>query len=243
MLTMFSNKREFNNSDCDIALLPIGALEQHGSHLPIGTDALIAEKLGYQVAKKLNGYLLPTIAIANSIEHRKFKGTVSISPETLSYIIKDIATSLEFSGFKKMIIINRHGANWIIKPTVRGLNRELQEIDIILISPDIGNGRCGKILQHVNNDIHAGEKETSLMLYLFKEYIGEIKLNDDHNYLPQSFLDYFDISDLTADGYWGYPEDATEDKGQKLFHLMLEETLNYISLIEKIRKKLAKEIK
>jgi len=133
MLTMYNSKRDFEASDCTTAVLPVGAIEQHGSHLPVGTDTIFAGEYAARLAEKLDAYLLPVLPITSSIEHRKGKGTVYINGETLSLLLRDIAESLQISGFRKLIIVNFHGGNWTIKPTVRRLNRELAELQTILV--------------------------------------------------------------------------------------------------------------
>ncbi|WP_217594458.1 creatininase family protein [Cohnella sp. GbtcB17] len=235
MLTVYHTKKDFEASDCRIAVLPVGATEQHGSHLPVGTDTIFAERYAQKLAEALDAYLLPPLAISSSIEHRNAKGTVYLKSDTLALVLRDIAESLRFSGFDKLVIANFHGGNWIIKPTVRNLNRELANFrTILLYAGDVARPRYGEIFNHVHNDIHAGEMETSLMLHLHPEYVGDIKRQHDPAFAPQAFMDYFDVGDITPDGYWGFPEDATAEKGSLVLALMLEEGLKYLEEIERV---------
>lgn len=235
MLTVYHAKKDFEASDCRVAVLPVGATEQHGSHLPVGTDTIFAERYARELAAALDAYLLPAVAISSSIEHRKGKGTVYLKSDTLALMLRDIAESLRFSGFSKLIIANFHGGNWIIKPTVRNLNRELRDFQAILLyAGEVARPRYHEIFNHVQNDVHAGEMETSLMLHLHPEYVGDIKREQDPSFVPQAFMDYFDVGDITPDGYWGFPEDATAEKGSKVLELMLREGIKYLADVDRI---------
>src|SRR4051812_47128875 len=124
MLTIHNTRDEFASRPCTTAVLPVGAVEQHGQHLPVGTDILLAQSVAEQLAQKLDAYLLPPLAITSSIEHRKAKGTVYLRADTLALVVRDIAASLRDSGFTRLVLANCHGGNWILKPTLRQLNRD-----------------------------------------------------------------------------------------------------------------------
>ncbi|MBO9610339.1 MAG: creatininase family protein [Paenibacillaceae bacterium] len=240
MLTIHHTKRDFEETDCTVAVLPVGAVEQHGSHLPVGTDTLFAEAFAKGVAVALDAYLLPAIAIASSIEHRKGKGTVYIQSDTLALIVRDIAASLQYAGYRKLIVVNFHGGNWVLKPTIRNLNRELANLDVILLQYDAAAHRHGEIFKHTQGDLHAGEFETSLMLHLYPELVKTIKRPEQaREFVPQAFMDYFDVTELTEDGYWGFPEEGTADKGKRLMELLVQCGLEYLERVERTREEIA----
>lgn len=242
MLSMYNSKKDFEAANCKIAVLPVGAVEQHGSHLPVGTDTIFAMDYASRIAAALDAYLLPAIPITSSIEHRKGKGTVYIKSDTLALIVRDIAESLDYAEFHKLIIVNFHGGNWILKPTVRRINRDLPNMLVILVDANIAAHKHHDIFDHVKHDLHAGEFETSLMLELHPKYVSTIKPQTDPIFVPQSYMDYFDVTDVTDDGYWGYPEKATAEKGKKAMEYMVEGALDYINDVEKIAKQIrAKE--
>lgn len=243
MLTIYNTRGDFLSSDCTSAVLPVGAVEQHGSHLPVGTDSIIAEEIASRIAERLNAYLLPCVSIASSIEHREAKGTVYLRADTLALVIRDIAESLRYSGFKRLIIFSGHGGNWILKPTVRQLDRDFKErgteFETILIPPNIALKRQHEVMKHVQHDIHAGEKETSIMMHLCPEHVRPHVSLQAPTTAPQDFMDYFDVTELTEDGYWGFPEEATAEKGRSMLDLTLECALEYITEIERERKRVA----
>lgn len=242
MLNMYNTRKHFLEQECQVAVLPVGAIEQHGSHLPVGTDAIIAQEISSRLAKRLNAYLLPCLSISSSIEHRESKGTVYMRSDTLALVIRDIAESLRYSGFRRLIVFTGHGGNWILKPMIRQLNRDYEErgmeMETILIPSNIAFARQGDIVNHVQHDLHAGEKETSIMLHLCPEHVEAIVPEAAHTSVPQDYMDYFDVIDITGDGYWGFPEEATADKGARLLELIEESSLAFLEGIEQERERI-----
>ena len=111
-LTWPQAERRF--AEVDIALLPVGAIEQHGPHLPLDTDAWDAERLCDDVAKACSRprpIVLPLIPYGVSYHHDDFAGTFSISPDTLSRMVHDIGIAAAHNGIRKLLIINGHGGN------------------------------------------------------------------------------------------------------------------------------------
>src|SRR5215213_387850 len=100
--------------DADIAVLPVGSFEQHGGHLPLSTDALIACVIARQVAEAYDLLLLPPVTISCSHEHAGWRGTVSISARTLHHVVTDVADSLATSGVERLVIISGHGGNYVL---------------------------------------------------------------------------------------------------------------------------------
>ena len=94
MLTSLHTRPEIAAAAIHTAVLPVGATEQHGRHLPVGTDTMLAEAFATQLAARLDAYLLPALAITSSIEHRRAKGTVYLRADTLALVVRDIAGSL-----------------------------------------------------------------------------------------------------------------------------------------------------
>ena len=105
------------------AILPLGATEQHGLHLPQNTDSLIAEAMALQVGKQSLGMILPTIPIGYSWVWRDYPGSLTLSFDTFRSLIKDIVLSLDRNGCRGLLILTTHGAN---PQPIRMVNANLQ---------------------------------------------------------------------------------------------------------------------
>ncbi len=85
-------------------VVPFDAVEQHGPHLPLDTDALLGDRLGLLLAERLNALCAPTVRIGCSQHHLAFAGTISLKPETLKMIVRDVVESLAQHGFPRIIL-------------------------------------------------------------------------------------------------------------------------------------------
>ena len=226
VLTVLNTFNDLDNSIIDKAILPIGSIEQHGPHLPLGTDLIIVQHIAEKVAGQLgNCYLLPALPYSNSQEHLCFRGTISLKPSTLAQIIKDIVLSLYLHDIKKIIVISGHGGNWIIKPTIRELNLEYPDLKII------HSNTTGK----KPFDVHAGESETSAMLYIDEPTVKKEQIVDSLPDVTQEYIDYVGMKALSQHGNWGKASQASKKKGE---HLMKTEADNIASYIKKTLSKL-----
>ncbi len=161
-----------SGEDC-VAILPVGAIEQHGPHLPTGTDYFIAEGLvSAAVAQATSdGWILvlPTQCIGDSVEHRSFHGTLSLRTETLIDAWTGIGTELCRNGIHKLIIVNAHGG-------------QPQVVDIVALRLRTRNAMLVVRGNYMNwplpdgtpadpGGIHGGMLETSMMLQLHPELV------------------------------------------------------------------------
>jgi len=219
IITVLNTTRELRNSKVDTAILPIGSIEQHGPHLPMGTDWIFADEDAKRIAEKVgNCYLLPALPYGNAQEHLGFCGTITLRPQTLAQVIRDIALSLYLQGIKKIVIFSDHGGNWIIKPTIRELNLEYPDLKIIH-----GTSMGGR-----PTDVHAGDSETSRMLYLNEKLVKKDRIVDSVPDVTQEYLDYVGIKALSDHGHWGRPSQASLEKGKEIMDNAIESMASYI---------------
>ena len=228
MISYKNTTNEIKESGIRTAIIPVGSIEQHASHLPVGTDYLIAQKMGEALAEKLDAFLLPALPFSTCYEHRGSMGTVCFKPDTFYKMLQDLVLCLKDQGFNRVVVLSCHGGTFIIKPCIRELNALYD--DLVVILPEVPMSDKRKAIVENYSDIHAGESETSKVLYLHEELVKKDLMmeNDCVPDVPQSFLSYIPLPELSTTGAWGKPSLATKEKGEKLLNLAVEEYAEYI---------------
>ena len=218
MLSYKNTAEEIEKSGVDTAIIPIGSVEQHSTHLPVGTD--------YYLAKDM-ALLLPTLPISTCYEHKGKMGSVWMRPITLYQMIQDIVLSLHSQGIKKIAFIPGHGGIFVAPPAIRELNAMYDDLRVLWVTPVIEKRG---ILESEGMDIHSGESETSLMLYLHEQLVKKdlMMKNDCVPDCPQSYLNHASIHKLSTTGAWGKPSLATKGKGERLMKIYIEAMVEYI---------------
>ncbi len=95
----------------DRIILPIGSTEQHGRHLPLGTDTLVPLELARRLAERTGVLVAPPLPYGMSLHHLGFPGSLSLRPETLAHVLQDLLRSLYRHGFRRVFLLNGHGGN------------------------------------------------------------------------------------------------------------------------------------
>ena len=114
-----ATSRDERERDAKVALLPIGSFEQHGDYLPIATDTIVACAIANEIARSESVMLLPPVTIGCSHEHSVWKGTVSISAQTLYRLVNDIPDSVLANGIEHLVLLNGHGGNYVLSNVVQ----------------------------------------------------------------------------------------------------------------------------
>lgn len=215
-----------------VIIQPVGAIEQHGYHLPIIVDSAIAMGVLGKALEGLNpvipAYALPCLYYGKSNEHWHFSGTITLSATTLLSVLMEVADSLYRSGFRKLILMNAHGGQpQIMDIAARDIHQKYPDFAIFpLFTWRVPH--CAKDLltpQELEYGIHAGDAETSLLLTLLphcvkmnkavKEYpqnLPENSLLTMEGKLPFAWL----TQELTQSGVMGDATVATKEKGDQL---------------------------
>lgn len=229
MISYYNTINEIEESGVDTAIIPIGSIEQHGSHLPIGMDYFSADALSKGLAEKLNALLYPTIPFSTCYEHKGSKGSLCMRPTTFYQMLQDLVLNLHNQGFKKVIVLITHGGVHVAAPAIRELNALHDDLQVVLLM-GVVNDKMRAVLDNKSGEIHAGEKETSLMLYIDKDTVNQEEMlkNDCIPPYPQDFMNYASILKLSKNGVWGKPSKASEEKGKLLFEYYIEEAIDYI---------------
>ena len=219
MIDFTNTADELASAGCEIAILPIGALEQHGPHLPMCTDYMVAKSVAEAVAEKLNAYLLPTLPISTSYEHKGKKGSVWMRAKTF---------------YSKVVVMLGHGGVFVSTPAIRELNADHPDLRVAKVDflQFLTVPEMLKTLECRDN-LHACEYETSLMLYLAEEMVKKDKIDgaDFVPDVPRDFLNYCSIVKLSKTGVWGKPSLGTKEKGEKVFRILVDESIQYIEKI------------
>jgi creatinine amidohydrolase len=148
----------------DMVLLPVGSIEQHGKHLPLGTDSLAATERCKLIAQQADVLVAPTVLVGLSEHHMAFPGSMTLSPATFEAVVFESARSLIHHGFRKVMIYNGHGGNATsVSNVVHRINQETPATAVFLNNISMPASDYG---QESTLPDHAGEGETSLMLYL-----------------------------------------------------------------------------
>lgn len=177
----------------DILIIPVGSNEQHGAGAPLGLDTYAAIALAEDAAKNSGVLSAPPLWFGDSSHHSKFPGTISIRPETLIELTKDILRSVLKNGFRKIVIINGHKSANL--PGLISAAKHVHEYDhpksfISVIDPmKIARGIAGKTKDEPEH--HAGELEISHLMYKYPHLIKKERLLDKNIDAEKIFSKYF----------------------------------------------------
>jgi creatinine amidohydrolase len=203
----------------DMVLLPVGATEQHGPHLPLNVDSVFAEAFCLYASAKTQVPVLPTITYGCSLGHtQRWPGTISLMPETVSTVVREIADFLIKTGFKRLLIVNSHWGN------TSSLRCAIDRIRFENVGDfQIGLRNTFEITRSVWNqfiddgeDFHANRAETALMMYIDPPSVRVEQIQDDPDRTQGKVFTYV-VPQTSTNGLTGHPTRATREDGRKLF--------------------------
>ncbi|WP_431432104.1 creatininase family protein [Actinophytocola sp.] len=198
-----------------MAVLPVGSFEQHGDHLPLITDTVIACLIAERIADTYELFLLPPITISCSHEHEGFPGTVSIAATTLTAVVDDIRDSLARAGVDKLVLVNDHGGNYVLSNITQQANVTGPRVTLFPGRGDWTAAREHAGMETTNHaDMHGGELETSLLLHAHPELVGDGFQSADHEADHRPHLLVTGMRGYTETGIIGRPSAATAAKGE-----------------------------
>jgi creatinine amidohydrolase len=131
MMNYTNTTREVAQSGMDTVVISVGATEQFGPYLPMRLDTLIAELYANEYGKALNAYVLPVLPFNTSEEHAGFKGTVTVSPNTLTTFLEEMIINLAKQGFIKFVLCSGHGGSYWFSAFIKHMNYKFTDILII----------------------------------------------------------------------------------------------------------------
>ena len=211
-----------------VVLLPVGAIEAHGMHLPLGTDSIISYWLCRKISQKYPCIVGPLINFGLSESLLSFPGTISIRKKTLKYLLEDTLSSILNHGFKKIFILNGHGGNDImIEEVVNKFNRTKREVKIKWENwYNLPFLKALKIQDKSYRGDHADKLETEILLALYPKLV---KRNVIKDHLPKwPVKEIKDYRKIMKYGVYGFPSTAKKERGEKLFKKIISKLVRDI---------------
>ena len=218
-----------------VMILPTGSTEQHGFHLPLGTDTILAKALARMVAAKTDSLIIPALYYGYSWVWHKIPGTITLEQEHFKTVLKDIIKSVDEYGTKLLIIINGHDANnQSIKYAVREMKYQTDMKILYFFYPrfsEIYKKYC--VSQIKNNLFHAEEFETSLMLAENDKLVDMTKAVKEYpEYTPLYSYTNEVLGDISASGVFGDATVGDKEKGIKMFEEFSNEICKAVTLLK-----------
>jgi len=247
----------------DMVIIPIGSTEQHGPHLPLGTDSYIGLNVSRMISARTGVVVAPVLWSGYSVYHSGFPGTLSLKPETMEQVLYETATILIKYGFSKIMFFNSHGGNRVVENKV--IHRINHNTEALAVSIGIGSPiQKGGGEDDVFFDNHAGLSETSWMLYVRPDLVNmerakkaEITFTPRQKALLEAGRKNSDLMmvwstllgvpvetkkggashELSSNGIWSFedPALATKERGERAAESMADYAVNFIEAWKKVK--------
>jgi len=240
--------KDYLDKGGDIVLIPVGSTEQHGPHLPLGTDAMVAIRLAEDAGRIASVVSSPPLWFGWSPHHLGFPGTISVRAETVIVVVEDICRSLLHHGFKKLLIINGHRQTNLSPLLIAAMNVKQETGAFIAVVDPIflGAGKAIKLRKSVMGSYgHGGELETSHMLFLYPELTNQKVAKKRIPRYESEFmeLDFYSGGDKVAwvfdpedmgrlsggEGSFGDPTASTEKAGEEYHQSLVSNLVRFIN--------------
>lgn len=216
-----------------IAVLPVGAVEQHGPHLPLLTDTVLASGVARRIAESTKALLLPAIAYGDAWTAEGWAGTLSLSPDTLRATVIDIGRGLHRMGVRGLVTINGHFGN---REPIALAARALAELGLPVLHLDYPHLEA-LAAEHMESEpagpgfYHADEVETSMMLALAPDSVHLDRAQPEYPTFPPLFgSEPMKLRTFNTSGIFGDPRPATADKGEALIAGIAAESVRLVEI-------------
>lgn len=230
-----------------VVIQPLGAIEQHGAHLPLVVDTAIGMGVLGKALERLDSsipaYSLPALYYGKSNEHDRFPGTISLSAQTLTAILMELADSIYRAGFRKLVLMNSHGGQpQVLEIAARDIHQKYEDF---MVFP-LFTWRVPHVAKELLTakewelGIHAGDAETSVMLALMSDRVRmDLAIAEYPHGLPEQSLLSMEgalpfawvTRDLSRSGVLGDPTVATKEKGDRILESLAD---GWVKAIEDI---------
>ncbi|MFB0565178.1 MAG: creatininase family protein [Candidatus Aminicenantaceae bacterium] len=246
----------------DMVIIPLGSTEQHGPHMPLGTDYYATIGMSKMISARTGVLVAPVLFAGYSVYHSGFPGSLSLKPETMEQVLYETAEILMKYGFRRFLFFNYHGGNSIVEQKViHRINHNTEAMAVAIgIGSPIHKREEGEFF-----DSHAGVSETSIMLYLephlvkmeraekpkitFNPKTGKLMLLARKNpslwhvwssllAVPEETKKGGSSSEISSNGIWSFqnPNKATREIGEKSVNRMVDAAVKFIEAWEQVEK-------
>jgi creatinine amidohydrolase len=208
-------------------VLPFGAYEQHGPHLPLHTDTVLANALARRVAQRVGGLLLPAVAYGETSNNAGFPGTVSLSFDTVRSIALDVCTALVRHGARSLIVVNGDFGNQAPLKLAAREARERMKLPVLVVDYPGLAGIAAQVCETAPAGpgfYHADEVETSMMLSVEPHSVQMQRAVVEYPTFPPTYPATFaGLETISTSGVFGDPRAATAGKGSLLLDRLADE--------------------
>jgi creatinine amidohydrolase len=219
-------------TESSILVQPIGAIEQHGPHLPLVTDHAIASAVAAEACRRavgagLDAWLLPALAVSKSNEHAWSPGTLWLSARTLLAVLEDLGRCVAHTRARKLVFLNGHGGNSALLGVATRELRLQFGLQTFLAHPSVPADQGGASPpSELGMGVHGGTDETSMMLHLHPELVD---MSVARRAVPEWLAEHRHVrfggrvsfgwlsDDFGPDGHIGDPTQASAELGEQLF--------------------------
>jgi len=227
--------------DESLAVVPVGSTEQHGPHLPLATDHLIAESLARDATDRTGMLCTPTVKIGVSPHHRQFHGTMWVDPPAFRDYMESLARNLTYHGIDRIIFVNAHGGNI---NHLREVGRRLRDDGTAYALEWMWNDSIPDLVDELfaHNGPHGGPKETSMIQHIAPELVHEDQFErarddgivdlSEAGTQVHGARTFYDSIDNTKSGVLGDQTDATSEKGAQLFEAAADQLVQLIEWVD-----------
>ena len=210
-------------------ILPVGATEEHGPHLPTITDTIQAMEVARAVADRKNVFLAPPLHYGVCRSTRGFPGTITVSHDALRAFVKDLLISFKDSGFANVMILTGHAGGQHMAALEEACQMAVEERDFRVSLVSLFDFIDASAVQ-TPHDGHAGEMETSLMMVIRKDLVKGKPT--EHFPVRPRFLIMKNVRHLMGNGVMGNPEPATPEKGKAFFDMAVTGVMGALEELE-----------
>lgn len=219
---------------CKVVLVPFGTLEEHGTHLPLNTDTLVVVEVLKRIAQDEEVFVLPPVYYGVCTSTRKHPGTLTLRPETLRLLVRDLLAELYRNGFRAAGLVSGHAGGLhmnAIKEVAEGFVEQYPDFNVAAWTVYDPSFEALAEVAETPGDSHAGEVETSLVMAIRPDLLKEPIPPEDYPSFPKPLI-VKDKLKYWASGVWGNPQKATPEKGRRALEILVEKNLEVVRFLK-----------